>query len=166
MSENVELLQELEAELEAATVRVSCLQESVDAVRKTIALHQERKNGQTTPPKGNPPQSELVQEYQGLSQLAAIIKFAEANDGVFTVSGAGRMLAEAGLTTSPRPYSIANSLILRRKDLFGWIATGTYQLLRGSPDEGMKGPTTLEVGEQLPPVEELSAEIDSIDEER
>ena len=166
MSENVELLRQLEAELEAATVRVSCLQESIDAVRKTIALHQARRNEQSPTGSGNPPRSGLAEEYLGLSQPQAIIKFAESNGGVLTVYGAGQMLAEAGLTTSRRPYSVANSIILRRKDLFRWTDTGTYQLLRGSPDEEMEDPTNLDVEEQPPPVEESSAEIESSDEER
>ena len=123
----LDLLSSLRAKRRAAEEEMARVDEALNAVEETMALlrSQDEAHGDAETP-GPAPFSPA--DFEGKSQLEAIVMLAERNDGVVTVKDAKRMLLETRLTESKKSASQVASSTIIRCGRFTWVGPGTYRL--------------------------------------
>ena len=139
---NLELLNKLKAnqkiaadKLAVATAELALIDKDITAVERTIELHSNDNVNIDRSAVASSTDQYPAGDFRGLSQTKAVEKLAKEKNGVFKVTDVKRMLIEAGLTDSKKPYAVASSLLQRNSSLFERVGKGSYRLLdHSSPD--------------------------------
>ena len=139
---NLELLNKLKTnrkvaadKLAVAAAELALIDKDITAVERTIELQSNGDVNKDRSAVASSTDQYLAEDFRGLSQTKAVEKLAKEKNGVFKVTDVKRMLVEAGLTDSKKPYAVASSLLQRNSSLFERVAKGSYRLLDpSSPD--------------------------------
>ena len=132
-----DMLSLLRAKHKVASDALAQVEADMNAVERTLALYQDLEAEDSRPSVILVPSFHYdPDDYQGMSQIEAIVSLAKNKGGVVRVADAKQMLIETGKTKSKKPYSIATSIIIRNGHLFEWVSPGTYRLIPYSNNNG------------------------------